>query len=57
MFVTPLPQVLFLDCLHSKGYVFRNIKPETLLVDSDGYYDICQFVLVLLTAIYKGTFA
>jgi hypothetical protein len=57
VFVTPLPQVLFLDCLHGKGYVFRNIKPETLLVDSDGYYNVCQRMLALLTVFYKGTFA
>lgn len=36
--------VLFLECLHGKGYVFRNIKPESLLIDSEGYLcitDLC----------------
>ena len=37
-FTHRLLQVLFLECLHSKGYVFRNIKPESLLIDSDGWW-------------------
>jgi serine/threonine protein kinase len=55
--VTPLPQVLFLDCLHGKGYVFRNIKPETLLVDSDGYSADRARMPALLILLYEGTSA
>jgi serine/threonine protein kinase len=35
-FCLSVVQVLFLDSLHSKGYIFRNIKPESLLIDSEG---------------------
>lgn len=35
-FCLSVMQVLFLESLHSKGYIFRNIKPESLLIDSEG---------------------
>jgi len=43
--------VLFLECLHSKGHVFRNIKPESLLIDSQGY--LCMTDLCFLKPVAK----
>jgi serine/threonine protein kinase len=44
----PQPQVLFLECLHSRGYIFRNIKPESLLIDSEGHVEYECIVSTLL---------
>jgi serine/threonine protein kinase len=35
--------MLGLDALHCKGYVYRDLKPENLLIDVKGYVKIADF--------------
>ena len=35
--------VLALDHVHAKGYVYRDLKPENLLVREDGYLRLTDF--------------
>lgn len=35
--------VLAIEKLHAKGYVYRNLNPEQLLVDEDGYIQLMDF--------------
>jgi serine/threonine protein kinase SCH9 len=37
--------VLALEYLHSKGVVYRDAKPENILIDSDGHIKLTDFGL------------
>jgi serine/threonine protein kinase len=37
--------VLALEAVHTKGFVFRDLKPENVLVGSDGYIKLTDFGL------------
>jgi serine/threonine protein kinase len=35
--------LLALECIHFNGYVFRDLKPENVVVDSKGYIKLADF--------------
>lgn len=37
--------VLALECLHEKGFIYRDIKPENILITADGHLKLTDFGL------------
>lgn len=37
--------LLAIECLHSHGIIYRDLKPENVLLDSDGHIRITDFGL------------
>ena len=42
--------------LHHLGYIHRNIKPDNILIDTDGSVRICDFALSKLTQVPHGEY-
>jgi len=48
--------ILGLEALHSLGIVYRDLKPENVLIGADGYTKLCDFGLSLISeppVVYK----
>lgn len=37
--------ILALEALHEKGFIYRDIKPENILIDADGHIKLTDFGL------------
>lgn len=46
--------VLALEVIHDRGYMYRDLKPENVLLDKSGYIRLCDFGLAVRSRVAYG---